>query len=504
MQPSFPIPPAWRWRLAIGGFVALGFGLWLITFVYHRVAKANFEAHVAELAAKGESIEVDDLRPPPIGNPEDDVGAAPVFAEFLERCRKDPEGEGEDPVFGAFNFRKIPGFSADQIEERKPPLVKYLTSSSFIEGFDTSDEVAAARAILDHGEAHEQTLAGIREALARSRADFEAPYGDFKASYPGLNAFHNTGKYLHRQGQAALLLGRNDLARSNAVAILRFARHVGSHVTLIHGLVGISNHDNAIHLIREGFDSGAWSKEDLSALAVELEARWLEEAFLGALRMERAGAMIFWKQMPEDHASWEYQDDRWIRHFLLMPDLREGWIFDGSEFYSRMLQEKVLEDEHGNILTTRIVPPLRALPEIAPAGSDPRDQIRFYVETFRHGSACSSFATFASIRSRTLRSQVFQDHALIAISLALHQRKNGRLPATLDGLTLPSGAPLPLDPFTGVNYLYRPEGETDYLLYSPGPNGLDEGGLIRHRYEDGDWVWRLHLPDDFDYDAYRR
>lgn len=53
MQPSFPIPPAWRWRLVIGFLVVVLFGLWLIPFVYHRVAKANFEAHVAELAAKG-------------------------------------------------------------------------------------------------------------------------------------------------------------------------------------------------------------------------------------------------------------------------------------------------------------------------------------------------------------------------------------------------------------------------------------------------------------------
>jgi hypothetical protein len=113
------------------------------------------------------------------------------------------------------------------------------------------------------------------------------------------------------------------------------------------------------------------------------------------------------------------------------------------------------------------------------------------------------FAVFSGVQTRTLRSQVLQDHALIAISLALHQRKHGSLPATLEELTLPSGAPLPLDPFTGADYLYRPEGETDYLLYSPGPNGLDEGGLIRHRDTDGDWVWRLHLPKDFDYDAYR-
>jgi hypothetical protein len=62
---------------------------------------------------------------------------------------------------------------------------------------------------------------------------------------------------------------------------------------------------------------------------------------------------------------------------------------------------------------------------------------------------------------------------------------------------------LPLDPFTGLDYLYRTVGSSDYVLYSPGPDGRDDGGQIRRKLTAGDWIWRLHLPDDFDYTAYR-
>lgn len=504
MQPSFPIPPAWRWRLAIGGVVALGFGLWLITFVYHRVAKANFEAHVAELAAKGESLDVDDLRPPPIENPEDDVGAAPVFAEFLERCRKDPEAnEKKDPVWGKLNLETVAGVSPS-IPSHTPSDVRFITHHPLSHGFEEPGEGAAARAILAHGEVHAAILREIREAVARPRADFQAPYGNFAAPYPGVYSFTAAGKFLNRQGRASLLLGRVDLAKSNTIAMLRFSRHLANQATLIHGLVGNAMHSQAIFVVREGLVTGTWREEDLVDLAAELGTQWLETSFLRALRMERAGVMIYWARLHEEpQMRKEFSDHEMRTLFLIIPDLRKGWCYDQMESYSRVVQEAMLEDGKGNCLTSRIAIPLREISVIAPAGSNPLDQFRFHIRTFRHGYAESSLSTFTSIRLRTLRSQVFQDHALIAVALALHQREHGRYPANLDGLTLPSGAPLPLDPFTGKNYLYRPEGETDYLLYSPGPNGLDEGGLIRHRYEDGDWVWRLRLPEDFDYDAYR-
>lgn len=503
MQTSFPIPPAWRWRLAIGFLVAVLFGLWLIPFVYHRVAKANFEAHVAELAAKGESLEVEDLRPPPIENPEEDVGAAPVFAEFLERCRANPKADaGDDPVWGKLDIALVPGYSSDNIRQEENH-VRHLTRSPLSQGFDPPEEEAAARAILAFCEANAATLDEIREALSRPTADFRIAYGDIAAIHPEIGPFIKTCDLLHLQGRAALQLDQTGLARSNALALLRFSRHLGSHSNLFFGAIGGALNQYAITLIHYGLATGKWTDEDLNVLAGELESRWMEAAFLRAVRMERAVMMKTLDGFSREPAPWTRDEAWWVQPLLKVPDLRKAFVYDNGEFYCRVLDETMLTNSSGDASTIRIATPFLPLPELPAMGSSLREKLRFRVKFFRQGFADMMFSAYASSRDATLRSQVVQDHAIIAITLALHQRKHSTFPATLDGLTLPSGTPLPLDPFTGVGYVYRPEGENDYLLYSPGPNSLDEGGLIRHDRNDGDWVWRLHLPDNFDYDAYR-
>jgi len=504
MKPAISSPTSRRWRLAIFIVVFLVAVFWLFAFAYHRLAKSNFEAYAAELAARGESLKVDDLRPPPIENPEEDVAAATVFAGLLERCLADPEAETEDdPVWGELGPGAVPGFSTTNVQ-RPDNRVRYLTNPAISHGFDSPDEAAAARAFLAHGEAHAGVLNEIREALVRPRADFKAPYGDFTAMFPGLNHFGGTGKFLHSHGQAALFVGQSDLARSDVIAMLRLSRHVGSQATLIHLLIGIAVHDLAISLIQEGLGKGDWSEADLLAFEGELKSAWIEEAFLSAVRMERASAIVSPEPDPGETESFAEPLPTWIRILHCIPDLREGWQYDNTEHHCRRLQLSVLEDDKGVRMTSRLATPLRDIPEMSPAGSDPSDRFRFLVETYRYGFAEAGFAAFTGMRMKALRSRVYRDHARIAVALALHRSRHGQYPTSLEALSFPEEAPLPLDPFTGSGYLYRLLDDADYLLYSPGPDGRNDGGLIRRDYHKGDWVWRLHLPDDFDFEAYRK
>lgn len=497
------MPTSRRWRLAIFIVVFFVAIFWLFAFSYHRLAKSNFEAYAAELAARGESLEVDALRPPPIENPEDDVAAAPVFAGLLDRCLADPESETEDdPIWGELGPGAVPGFSTTNVQ-RPDNRVRYLTNPALSHGFDSHDEAAAARAYLAHGEAHADVLNEIREALVRPRADFKAPYGDFTAIFPGLNNFTGTGKFLHNHGQSALFLGQTDLARSDVIAMLRLSRHVGSQATLIHLLIGIAVHDLAISLIQEGLGKGDWSEADLLAFEGELKSDWIEEAFLSAVRMERASAIVSPEPDPGETDSFAEPLPTWIRILHCIPDLRKGWQYDNTEHHCRSLQEAVLEDDKGVRMTSRLATPLRDIPEMSAAGSDPRDRFSYLVETYRHGFAEAGFAPFTGMRMKALRSRVFRDHARIAVALVLHRNRHGQYPTNLEALSFPEEAPLPLDPFTGSGYLYRPLNEADYLLYSPGPDSRDDGGLIRYQHHKGDWVWRLHLPEEFDFEVYR-
>lgn len=71
---------------------------------------------------------------------------------------------------------------------------------------------------------------------------------------------------------------------------------------------------------------------------------------------------------------------------------------------------------------------------------------------------------------------------LLAIESALlcFHARHGRYPSDLSRLTPDCIATLPLDPFTGTEFVYRLT-PTGFVVYSPGPTGRDSGGTF------GDW-----------------
>ena len=61
------------------------------------------------------------------------------------------------------------------------------------------------------------------------------------------------------------------------------------------------------------------------------------------------------------------------------------------------------------------------------------------------------------------------------IALRLYTSKQGQPPARLDEVMPGYLSRVPEDPFTGKPMVYRPQG-TNWLLYSVGPDGVDDGG----------------------------
>jgi len=64
------------------------------------------------------------------------------------------------------------------------------------------------------------------------------------------------------------------------------------------------------------------------------------------------------------------------------------------------------------------------------------------------------------------------------LSIRCYQQEKGHPPARLDELVPKFLKAVPQDPFTGKPLIYRPQ-ETDWLLYSVGPDRVDNGGLHR-------------------------
>ncbi|MCI0642629.1 MAG: hypothetical protein L0Y72_00255 [Gemmataceae bacterium] len=80
----------------------------------------------------------------------------------------------------------------------------------------------------------------------------------------------------------------------------------------------------------------------------------------------------------------------------------------------------------------------------------------------------------------------------LAFALAAYQRDQGAYPKKLEALVPKYLPAIPLDHFTGNALVYRPA-ETGYLLYSFGPNGLDEQGRYYDDNPPGDDP-RVRMP----------
>jgi hypothetical protein len=80
-------------------------------------------------------------------------------------------------------------------------------------------------------------------------------------------------------------------------------------------------------------------------------------------------------------------------------------------------------------------------------------------------------------RSEQRHNTVVAQERLLAAELALrcYRSDKGRLPARIDDLVTNYLWEVPLDPFTGRPIIYRPQ-TTNWLLYSVGPDGVDDGG----------------------------
>ncbi|MCC7291958.1 MAG: hypothetical protein IT449_07855 [Phycisphaerales bacterium] len=86
------------------------------------------------------------------------------------------------------------------------------------------------------------------------------------------------------------------------------------------------------------------------------------------------------------------------------------------------------------------------------------------------------------------RSDTGWDGVRILLALRAYHGVRGEFPETLGELSPEWLDPVPADPYSGCEFVYRRQGE-DYILYSVGSNGKDDGGQ-----GGGQWYWGI--PSD--------
>ncbi|QIF05064.1 hypothetical protein [Roseimicrobium sp. ORNL1] len=90
---------------------------------------------------------------------------------------------------------------------------------------------------------------------------------------------------------------------------------------------------------------------------------------------------------------------------------------------------------------------------------------------------------------RAMRVQALSNAAVIWCAVGRYRLKHGQLPESLERLVPEFVKEIPVDPMFGGPMRYLKKESGGFLIYSIGPNGIDDGGQGSGGTRDLDWVW---------------
>lgn len=97
--------------------------------------------------------------------------------------------------------------------------------------------------------------------------------------------------------------------------------------------------------------------------------------------------------------------------------------------------------------------------------------------------------SLSSIIKKTVEVENLKRQILTAIAVERFRLEKGQIPESLEMLVPTFLDSVPIDIINGQPLKYVRKGEKDYLLYSMGLNGTDDGGYTSKKKDMGDWVW---------------
>lgn len=285
------------------------------------------------------------------------------------------------------------------------------------------------------------------------------------------------------RAEAALQTGQPGLAADTIVLSLNLGTALGSR-----GPQGVSAMRDglqaAIRPLKPGIARHQWRPQDLDRIAAALQAMDPRRA----VQRDIAASVLMvslWEQWKHDRHDFRNQAQLAIGsddfRVLESEFVREGggYLSPGGLFDWNAAEVLAITRE------------CRAL-AIAPGPLLPwwtagrRMEEDFYsMDRSRRGAKryfLISQPTAAGALTSGARTCSVRDQTLAACALEKYYAEHRTYPAAL-----PPG--VPLDPLLDKPFHYRPDPEQGFLLYSPGPNGIDEGGkhILGKRCDD--WTW---------------
>ncbi|MGA2686014.1 MAG: hypothetical protein ABSF51_13275 [Verrucomicrobiota bacterium] len=400
---------------------------------------------------------------------------------------------GETPTNGIGNWQK------STVSDLKAWQQYYRALTTMTNEFPISAQPQSpAQDILQALSRYDSTIEELRQAA-------RLPYARFPLSYdhqppamillPHLAGLKRSSQVLQLRAIAGLQNGQSDQALADVKLMLRLGNSIHTEPFLISHLVSIAIMNITLQPVWEGLAQRQWSDAQLAELDSELAKR----DFLSDYRVAMRGELMLC----------EIGDVEYIRHFPeQMPELTE---YSGGDTSSRILARILWQSiPDGWFYQNELRCARQVLEVYLPSADVDRHLVR--PEAVQHADddvvASTEHPTPFNIMERlflpalgravtkSAQGQESVDLARVAIALERYRLAHGEYPESLEALVPRFMKQIPHDIINGQPLHYRRTSDGQFVLYSVGWNGTDDGGVVsftksgRVDMLNGDWVWR--------------
>lgn len=472
------------------------FPIWLRWSGDHDWKKAQ-----AELSAKGEKLTVAELVPPTL--PDDqNFFADPLWAEYEDLVLKKndrgtdawvPRVAPDKSQLQHWKYTPLSPEEQDRFHALMPAEILTKERMFAISALRTQihqeknlqkqkEEAALLLSVLSPSE---PVLKRIEQLSERPYACFPIRYDlGPRAPLPHLSPLLMLSQTLESKVLSELILGNNIEASADTLTLLRITFIQKNELPLISFLVRVSSVSLALQAINEGILRHAWTESNLINFQEILERINLQEAFLNALKGERA----FFNQFELSHFTSEMNSKSVPSNLLerikseLYPFFLST-IFLTDKTYHNLWVQRTIEYLNSKILSGWNVDSMQLMDQ------DTRELAGDPIKRSIYALNLMVCPAISGSIQKTSEIQTQVEQTILACALERYYFDHKSYPQSLNLLVSKFLSKLPNSPINGKPMNYSLQSDGSFLLWTSGWKLKSLGGKSVEFKGDGDIVW---------------